>query len=69
VANDFAPRGTLAKPGAISLRCSPGVVPSNDVTFSHIRIAAIRVAELPELLTFKVLPPKPKIKSVAKKRK
>jgi hypothetical protein len=69
VANDFAPRGTLAKPGAISLRCSPGVIPSNDVIFREIRIAAIRVAELPELLTFKVLPPKPKIKAVAKKKK
>lgn len=69
VANDFAPRGTLAKPGAISLRCSPGVIPSNDISFSHIQIAAIRVAELPELRTFKVVPPKPKIKAVAKKRK
>ena len=69
VANDFAPRGTLAKPGVISLRCSPGVVPSNDISFSHIQIAAIRVAELPELRTFKVIPPKPKIKAVAKKKK
>jgi hypothetical protein len=68
VANDFAPRGTLAKPGAISLRCSPGVIPSNDVRFGEIRITAIRVAELPELRTFKVLPPKPKIKAVAKKK-
>ena len=71
VANDFAPRGTLAKPGAISLRCQPGVIPSNDVTFVDIHVTAIRVAELPELLTFKVIPPKPvpKIKAVAKKRK
>jgi hypothetical protein len=70
LANDFAPRGTLAKPGAISLRCQPGVVPSQDVDFRDIRIAAIRVAELPELLTFKVVSPKPvpKIKAVAKKK-
>jgi hypothetical protein len=70
VANDFAPRGTLAKPGAISLRCQPAVVPSQDVDFRDIRITAIRVAELPELLTFKVIPPKPvpKIKAVAKKK-
>jgi hypothetical protein len=70
VANDFAPRGTLAKPGAISLRCQPGVIPSNDVTFTQIHVTAIRVAELPELLTFKVIPPKPvpKIKAVAKKK-
>ena len=68
VANDFAPRGTLAKPGAISLRCQPGVIPSNDVTFVDIHVTAIRVAELPELLTFKVLPPKPvrKVKAVRK---
>jgi hypothetical protein len=70
VANDFAPRGTLAKPGAISLRCQPGVIPSNDVTFVDIHVTAIRVAELPELVTFKVIPPKPvpKIKTVAKKK-
>jgi len=70
VANEFAPRGTLAKPGAISLRCSPGVIPSNDVTFVQIRVTAIRVAELPELLTVKVLPPKPakrKVQAVRKK--
>jgi hypothetical protein len=68
VANDFAPRGTLAKPGAISLRCQPGVIPSNDVTFTQIRVTAIRVAELPELRAFKVLPPKPvrKVKAVRK---
>ncbi len=68
VANEFAPRGTLAKPGAISLRCQPGVIPSNDVTFTQIRVTAIRVAELPELRTFKVLPPKPvrKVKAVRK---
>ena len=69
VANDFAPRGTLAKPGAISLRCQPGVIPSNDVTFVDIHVTAIRVAELPELRTFKVVPPKPTIKAVAKKKK
>jgi hypothetical protein len=70
VANEFAPRGPLAKPGAISLRCQPGVIPSNDLTFVDIRVTAIRVAELPELVTFKVLPPKPvpKIKAVAKKK-
>ena len=70
VANEFAPRGTLAKPGAISLRCQPGVIPSNDVTFTQIRVTAIRVAELPELRTVKVLPPKPakrKVQAVRKK--
>lgn len=70
VANEFAPRGTLAKPGAISLRCQPGVIPSNDVTFAQIRLTAIRVAELPELLTVKVIPPKPmrKAKAVIKRK-
>ena len=68
VANEFAPRGPLPKPGAISLRCQPGVIPSNDVTFVDIHVTAIRVAELPELRTFKVVPPKPKIKAVAKKK-
>jgi hypothetical protein len=70
VANEFAPRGTLAKPGAISLRCQPGVIPSNDVTFTQIRLTAIRVAELPELLTVKVIPPKPmrKAKAVIKRK-
>ena len=70
VANDFAPRGTLAKPGAISLRCQPGVIPSNDVTFVDIHVTAIRVAELPELLTFKVIllkPAKRKVMAVRKK--
>ena len=69
VANEFAPRGTLAKPGAISLRCQPGVIPSNDITFVQIRITAIRVAELPELLTFKVIPPKPAKRKVTAVRK
>jgi hypothetical protein len=69
VANEFAPRGTLAKPGAISLRCSPGVIPSNDVTFVQIRVTAVRVAELPELLTVKVLPPKPAKRKVTAVRK
>jgi hypothetical protein len=69
VANEFAPRGTLAKPGAISLRCQPGVIPSNDVTFTQIHVTAIRVAELPELLTFKVIPPKPAKRKVTVVRK
>jgi hypothetical protein len=69
VANEFAPRGTLAKPGAISLRCQPGVIPSNDVTFVDIHVTAIRVAELPELLTFKVIPPKPAKRKVTAVRK
>jgi hypothetical protein len=69
VANEFAPRGTLAKPGAISLRCQPGVIPSNDITFVQIRISAIRVAELPELLTVKVIPPKPAKRKVTAVRK
>ena len=69
VANEFAPRGTLAKPGAISLRCQPGVIPSNDVTFVDIHVTAIRVAELPELLTFKVIPPKPVKRKVTAVRK
>jgi hypothetical protein len=69
VANEFAPRGTLSKPGAISLRCSPGVIPSNDVTFVQIRVTAVRVAELPELLTVKVLPPKPAKRKVTAVRK
>jgi hypothetical protein len=69
VANEFAPRGTLAKPGAISLRCQPGVIPSNDITFVQIRVTAIRVAELPELLTFKVIPPKPAKRKVTAVRK
>ena len=70
VANDFAPRGTLPRPGAISLRCSPGVVPSPAVDFRHIRIAAIRVAELPELALSRALAPKAakrKVKAVRKK--
>ena len=70
VANDFAPRGALPRPGAISLRCSPGVVPSPAVDFRHIRIAAIRVAELPELALSRALAPKAakrKVKAVRKK--
>jgi hypothetical protein len=70
VANEFAPRGTLPRPGAISLRCSPGVVPSPAVDFRHIRIAAIRVAELPELAMSRALAPKAtkrKVKAVRKK--
>jgi hypothetical protein len=69
VANEFAPRGQLPKPGAISLRCQPGVIPSNDVTFVDIHVTAIRVAELPELLTFKALPPKPAKRKVTAVRK
>jgi hypothetical protein len=70
VANEFAPRGTLAKPGAISLRCSPGVVPSPAVDFRHIRIAAIRVAELPDLTFVRAAVPKAtkrKVQAVRKK--
>jgi hypothetical protein len=71
VANEFAPRGTLARPGAISLRCSPGVVPSPAVEFRHIRIAAIRVAELPELALTRVQAPKAtkrKVQAVRRKK-
>jgi hypothetical protein len=70
VANEFAPRGTLAKPGAISLRCSPGVVPSPAVDFRHIRIAAVRVAELPDLTFVRAAVPKAtkrKVHAVRKK--
>jgi hypothetical protein len=56
LANEFAPRGALVNPGAISLRCSPGVIPSQPVDFRDIRITAIRVAELPQLLAVKVQP-------------
>jgi len=71
VANDFDARSTLAKPGAISLRCEPGAFLSQDVKFNSIRIVAIRVAELPELQTFKMVLPKPvhKVKPVVKKKK
>ena len=71
VANDFDARSTLAKPGAISLRCEPGAFPSQDVKVISIRIVAIRVAELPELQTFKMVLPKPvhKVKPVVKKKK
>jgi hypothetical protein len=70
VAHEFDPRGALVNPGAISLRCSPGVVPSQAVDFRDIRITAIRVAELPQLLAVKVQPVahvKRKVKAVRKK--
>ena len=71
VANDFDTQNTLAKPEAISLRCEPGAFLSQDVKFNSIRIVAIRVAELPELQTFKMVLPKPvhKVKPVVKKKK